>query len=55
MKIFANNMLKGFCRFVLGKICDINIAYLGTKLIKKTQRNDMSFGSSGNLLPVVDP
>ena len=35
MKIFANNMLKGFCRFVLGKICDINIAYLGTKLIKK--------------------
>ena len=38
-------MLQSFCLFFLGKIYDINMAYLGTKLIEKLNEIT-SFGSS---------
>ena len=40
-------MLKSFCWFCLGKNYDINIAYLGAKLIEKLNEI-MSFGSSAH-------
>ena len=38
-------MLQRFCWYFLGKIHNINIAYFRYKIDRKTQWNDMSFGS----------